>query len=462
MKRLFKLLMAFSLLLILTLSAVGCDFLIENGSGGGSPETPPASSGGDGFSVNVDLKDSLVLSETISYPKSTRPKDDKGNEVKYDSWDQVIENTGIYRASVVITVLTETSIINGSGTIIDIDDGVDYGALEDNIFYVLTCHHVIEGMQGRTINVYVPDEENRQFDQLGYDDNFAFTGKIGGEVNRSLEVSLVGGDLESDIALLRLYVSSDSIASKIKKAKVIDENNSVKIAEDVLAIGYAEGKHPNRVSSGIISDLSSSSSVESVGQMTLWGIDVDIYPGNSGGGLFNKYGELVGVTNSGESIVDADEKTTSIGINFAIPFKITDDTATDKGFINVAKQLLSTYSEYNYGYVSGRKEKIGITTSFSNGVVSVSIVNEGGKAALAGVRVNDVIKYAKIKSIGTKVAVNSNSILGDLIRSAKSSDVLILYIARRVNGITTNVEVSIALSQYYFCNTGNYTAVKVS
>lgn len=460
MKRFFKFIMAFSLLLILTLSAVGCNFLVDSGdtTGGGAPITPPSSGSGEssGFSVDVDLKDSVVLSESITYTANSR------GSSEYSSVADVIEQTDIYRASVVINVILDGSVINGSGTIIDIDDGIDYGNLEDNIFYILTCHHVIDNCEGMAIKVYVPDTDKRQYDETGYNDDFAFSGKIGGTVDRSQEVSLVGGDLDSDIALLRLYVADDTLASKIVKAKIIDKANPVRLGEEVIAIGNAEGDHPNWTTSGLISDLSSTSMVENIGNMTLWGISADIYPGNSGGGLFDMYGELIGVTNSGESITDANGKTTSKGINFAIPFKTTDDATTDKGFLNVAKQLLATYNEYNYGYVSGRKEKIGMTTLYSNGIIKVSSTTYGGAADLAGVKEGDILTHAKIKSVGTKVALTNNDVLAGLIRAGKCADTLTLYAQRTVNGKTSSLEINIALSQYYFCNTGNYTLVKAS
>ncbi len=460
MKRFFKFITAFSLLLILTLSAVGCNFLVDTGeTGGEGGTTPPASSGAgasSGFSVDVDLKDSVVLSESITYTANSR------GDSEYSSVADVIEQTDVYRASVVINVILDGSLINGSGTIIDIDDGIDYGNLEDNIFYILTCHHVIDDGEGKTIKVYVPDTDKRQYDETGYNDDFAFSGKIGGAVDRSQEVSLVGGDLDSDIALLRLYVADDTLASKIVKAKIIDKSNPVRLGEKVIAIGNAEGDHPNWITSGLISDLSNTSMVENIGNMTLWGISADIYPGNSGGGLFNMYGELIGVTNSGESITDAEGNTTSKGINFAIPFMITGDATDDKGFLNVAKQLLATYNEYNYGYVSGRKEKIGMTTVFSDGVVSVATVVAGGKADSAGLKAYDVITHANLKSAGTKVSVNSNTVLSNLIKQGKSADVLTLYVQRTVSGRTSSLEINIAITQYYFCNTGNYTLVKAS
>lgn len=457
MKRFLKSITTVMLLLLIALSAVGCNFVVDDGnSSGGSPSSSSESSGAK-FSVNVELKDSLTLSNGITYTKNTR------EDAPYSTVEEVIKNTNIYRASVAINVILEgNSRISGSGTIIDIDDGIDYGDLEDNIFYVLTCHHVIDDCEGKDIKVYVPDANLCQYDETTYDSSYAFSGKIGGTVDRSQAVSLVGGDLESDVALLRLYVEDDEIAKNIVKAKIIDEENSVSKGEKVIAIGNAEGTHANWVSDGLISKTNCVSSVENIGEMTLFGISADIYPGNSGGGLFNMYGELIGVTNSGESITDATGESTSKGINFAIPYKISETPSEDKGFVNVAKQLLGTYNETNYGYVSGRKEKIGVSVVFSNEKLTVASVTEGGAAYNGGLRANDVIEYAKIESVGVKVPMDSMAAFKNLFKTAKSADKIIFYVKRPSGSKYSSKEISVSVSQYYFCNTGNYDNVKAA
>lgn len=67
--------------------------------------------------------------------------------------------------------------------------------------------------------------------------------------------------------------------------------------------------------------------------MTLLQTNAAINPGNSGGGLFNQYGELIGIVNAKSSGSDIE------GLGFAIP-------------INTAKQVVEEIMEN--GYVSGR------------------------------------------------------------------------------------------------------------
>ena len=76
-------------------------------------------------------------------------------------------------------------------------------------------------------------------------------------------------------------------------------------------MGNPTGYLPGTVTKGIVSYINREVSVEDIGTMTLIQVDAAINHGNSGGGLFNLAGELIGVVNSG-----ADDYQ---GLNFAIP-----------------------------------------------------------------------------------------------------------------------------------------------
>lgn len=73
--------------------------------------------------------------------------------------------------------------------------------------------------------------------------------------------------------------------------------------------------------------------MSALGSMRLLQTDTAINPGNSGGGLFNLYGELIGIVNAKSSGTDVE------GLGFAIP-------------INSAKTVMENIIEY--GYVQGR------------------------------------------------------------------------------------------------------------
>ena len=106
------------------------------------------------------------------------------------------------------------------------------------------------------------------------------------------------------------------------------------MGEGVIAIGNPLGELGGTVTNGIVSALARE--VEIDGQaMTLLQTNAAVNPGNSGGGLFNMKGELIGVVNakSGGDNVE--------NIGFAIPI----DAAYD-----IACELIT------HGYVTGRVE----------------------------------------------------------------------------------------------------------
>ena len=145
--------------------------------------------------------------------------------------------------------------------------------------------------------------------------------------------------------------------------------------------------------------------------------------GNSGGGLFNMNGELVGIVNAKSSSSDAE------GLGFAIPINDA---------IKVAQELLEN------GYVTGRPY-LGITylavtdaqTASQLGVnaygVYVVEVVKGGPAEKAGLQAGDRI----VSVDGTEIA--SKDDLGTLMQKHAAGDTLSITIARDGQMQTVNV-----------------------
>jgi serine protease Do len=107
----------------------------------------------------------------------------------------------------------------------------------------------------------------------------------------------------------------------------------VQVGQTSLAVGNPLGELGGTVTAGIISALDREILIEGYYVMTLLQTDAAVSPGNSGGGLFNLYGELIGIVNAKSIGVDVD------GIGFAIP-------------INSAKKVIDDI--ITMGYVRGR------------------------------------------------------------------------------------------------------------
>lgn len=143
------------------------------------------------------------------------------------------------------------------------------------------------------------------------------------------DATLVGTDSDSDIAVIKVNATGLPCA-------LIGDSDTLNVGQEVVAVGNPLGEFGGSVTNGIVSGLSRDVTIGGT-EMTLIQTNAAVNPGNSGGGLFNLYGELIGIVNAKSSTTSSG--TSVEGIGFAIPI----DTA-----INVATELT------NYGYVRGR------------------------------------------------------------------------------------------------------------
>ena len=263
-----------------------------------------------------------------------------------------------------------------------VESGAGSGVIISSDGYILTCAHVVDGAS--TITVTIDDKD--------------------------YTATLVGEDTTSDVAVIKID------ATGLTPATVGDSDN-LKVGQSVMAVGNPLGELGGTVTGGMISALNRSVTIQgtsSTNTMSLIQMDASVSPGNSGGGLFNMNGELVGIVNAKSSSSDAE------GLGFAIPINDA---------IKVAQQLLEN------GYVTGRPY-LGITylgvedaqTAAQLGVnaygVYVVEVVKGGPAERAGLQSGD-----RIVSIdGTEIA--SKDDLGTLMQKHAAGDTLNITIAR--------------------------------
>ncbi len=245
--------------------------------------------------------------------------------------------------SVVEVYTEEVTYSNGYGSYIS--EGAGSGVIFTSDGYIVTNAHVIEDASTITVTLHNGD---------------------------TYEASLVASDTQSDIAVLK--IDADNLTPV-----VIGDSDSLKVGQFCIAIGNPLGTLGGTVTAGIISALERQVTVDDI-PMNLLQINVSVSPGNSGGGLFNTSGELIGIVNAKSTSENSE------GIGFAIPVN---------DVVEVATELISQ------GYVSGRP-MLGITcvsiesiqTAWSYGVNTygvyvVEITEEC--TANAGLEVGDVI-----------------------------------------------------------------------
>ena len=421
MKRLFKFITTLSIAVIICFSATGCQFIRLNGNGNGFYQ---------GNSTNA-----------MQHVQFTTQSNEQREQLSLVDAIAKVE-----RSSVMIQ--TDGSV--GSGIMVDVTVSQNSYLSNDNFVFILTCHHVIAS--ARNVKVCLPDE-NFDF----YNENFAFAGAIGSDIApSSYAVSLVGGDKLSDVAVLKLDLSKTNLTASqkanITKAKIapLDQNvYSMRRGEEVFSVGNPTGELPGSCNSGIISYLDRVTYIAEVGEMSLTQHDVAIQHGSSGGGLFNLYGELIGITNAGSD--------TYKGMNYAIPYySNVKEGQENRGFVAIAQQLLGTATSTNYGYISQRKDTFGFTVTVQSNSVIITEVVADSQAYQVGLKINDHIVAVSTDNENF-ITLTSNDQLSSVISSLKVGDSLYLQIRKPYDYASENVKViELEVKLWWFCNTASY------
>ena len=274
--------------------------------------------------------------------------------------------------------------------------GVIYGT-DGNVTYIVTNFHVIENATS--------------FKVILYDGTIIE------------DVQLVGGDDEEDIAVLMLKGSNYKLAT----LREITEDSTIKLGETVFAIGNPLGKLGGSVTKGIISCLNREISIDNK-VMNLMQTDVAINSGNSGGGLFDINGRLIGIVNAKVSATGVE------GIAFAI--SIDNASKVANALIETHTHNATTLEVTKTGYIEGRID-LGFTATYTTLMQGFFVTDTGlfvaeistsSNAYQQGVRVYD--KITSITYKGETIQMTNQSIYNSLIKTLSVGDELTLNIVR--------------------------------
>lgn len=260
---------------------------------------------------------------------------------------------------VIVNVITVTTYTYGGQRFEQPSAGAGSGVIYSSDGYIITNYHVANE---ECTNITVTTNRGEEY-----------------------EAKFIFGDSEADVALIKVE------ATGLKPA-TLGSSSKLQVANYVAAIG-------NPLSMGLsftdgkISALSRKISVDG-SSMNLIQTTAPINAGNSGGGLFNAKGELVGIVNA--KLVDSSVE----GFGFAIPIDTVVDTLNDLR---------------NYGYVRGRA-RLGLTFNsvylidgnsgysfFSDYTVAICVysVTKGGNAEKAGIRTGDILYKINGKEVSS-------------------------------------------------------------
>jgi S1-C subfamily serine protease len=120
---------------------------------------------------------------------------------------------------------------------------------------------------------------------------------------------------ENDIAVLQPRTPPAQVIPA-----VLGDPNALQVGDEIYAVGNPFGLYAS-MSAGIVSGLNRSFRPPNSGQRLegLIQIDSAVNPGNSGGPLLNRYGQVVGIV---VGIVNPTDQDVFIGIGFAVPINI--------------------------------------------------------------------------------------------------------------------------------------------
>lgn len=208
--------------------------------------------------------------------------------------------------------------------------------------------------------------------------------------NKKFEAKVIGTDPATDVALLKIEATG-------LPALQFGDSDNLRLGEWVLAIGSPLGEQlRGTITAGIVS--AKGRSMPERGQFKIESFiqtDAAVNPGNSGGALVNKAGELVGINTA---IIS--ETRAYSGYSFAVP-------------VNIVKKIVGDLIDFG----TVRRAKLGVSMatmtdeiaekmklSFAKGVY-IDEVLKGSSADKAGIKSKDIITAIDSTEITTASAL---------------------------------------------------------
>lgn len=338
-----------------------------------------------------------AVAETVSY---SEPSEDPSPAIyvaqkNANSVVGVITNTQDWNRST--GEVEETVYAQGSGVVI-----AEGG-------YILTNYHVIEG--GDSYQILMPD-------------------------GNKADAVLTGSDSSMDLAVLQ--VSGD--AAELLVPVSIGSTSELLVGSTAIAIGNPGGETlANTVTQGIISSLERSSiySTNTTRQVDYIQHDAAINSGNSGGGLFNYKGELIGI-NTLKYSGSAYSGISTEGLGFAIPIDSAYPIALqliENGEV-IRPQMGISVADYE-----GPDEPMG---NYPPASVCIYSVNEGSSAEKAGLQ-----QYDFIYAINGERVTSYRELTGILDHFEAGDTVEITVVRYAYAGVASNNDYGNSYGNYF-------------
>ncbi len=276
---------------------------------------------------------------------------------KVEAQETSAGNTTVDKTTAEITDIAANAVVEITTEVVQTSDfygqyitqGAGSGVIISDDGTIITNNHVISGAKNITVTL---------------------------RSGESYEAELIGADAELDIALIKIDAKDKELS-----VAVIGDSGAIEVGDKAVIIGNPLGTLGGSVTEGIVSALDRKIVVGEQ-TMSLMQTDAAINAGNSGGGMFNGQGELVGIVVAKNYSGEVDN------IGFVIP-------------INNAMNILGDLKQY--GYVRGKVDTGMTFIDLSNQLYTwyyygtsepgcyVSSVSSNSNAERAGFRSGDRI-----------------------------------------------------------------------
>ena len=277
----------------------------------------------------------------------------------------------LYKANVNSCVsinASETQNIFGQEATVMASSGSGFIITQDG--YIATNYHVIDGSNHVSVTLY---------DGTTY------------------EAEVVGGDEDYDIAVLK--IDAENLTPV-----VIGDSSELNVGDQIAVIGNPLGELTFSMGDGIVSMTNRLINIDGT-PFNMIQITAPVNAGNSGGPMFNMYGEVVGIVSAKLSSSGSSSEASVEGLGFAIPINdvvsMLEDIMTN-GYVTNKPYLAITGGTLQQGMIPN--------SAVSEGVYVYSVV-EGGAADNAGLQAGDIITRIDDTAIGE---------LGDITAALKS------------------------------------------
>ena len=260
-----------------------------------------------------------------------------------------------------------------------VSEGAGSGVIISEDGYIVTNNHVICNT----------NSNNKQADTI----------KVRLHNGTEYVAQVIGTDSDADIALIKIDATD-------LKAAVWGNSDNILVGEQVIAVGNPLGSLGGTLTVGYISAKSREVEIDNV-KMTLIQTDAAVNPGNSGGGLFDLNGNLVGIVNAKSSGTGVE------GLGFAIPAndaKETVEQLLEYGYVKGKVFIGVSFYEYNSGFYSsfgssGMLMVYGVEEGYNDDVLKSGdiVLSVDGKEVSS---VADVRALLKEHEVGDKITVS--------------------------------------------------------